>query len=268
MPNAFGPQRVNFAPDDGLWVAEHPVTELIPLLMDPINWVKTKGEEAFELLPNFVIHIYPRVNGDAAGEGQMLIQGIDKTNLITIQPSASGASAFRAAVLAGLEGTHHEGWPSPKVQQDAQQLGSEDFGKRFFASVCLDEEGDGGKAFVHFQVFKKTEGESDESARFRKARRMAEVHLAAIKDPEFFHKNVRDPLTQVKPEVLRRGANRLEPLPDDGNPIVLESTPSETTIPMIICASGPGDEACEILVARYKAGQISYEAAYFKPYAE
>lgn len=271
----FGPQRATFSVDDGLWIAEYPVSELLNIIADPVKWVKGDPElegnsESFTLLPNYMIHIFPTLPAPEGQPSKILVQGIDKTNVITIQPVGKALRDFSRNVDAALGGMQVAGWPDPDLTSSVQAfMSAPRLDDDFFATVCMDESEETGAAFLHFQVFRPKPDLNQKQNSFLRAATAAQFHLDVVETKDFFSKGLEEVLEKEPPQFLRRTPGGLQPMPADDT-IRVTSNPVDTPLPIIILGTeGDTGVACEILVANYLAGDrtYTYQQVYYKPYA-
>lgn len=270
MATMFGPKGIDFSPDDALWVAERPVSELIEIMFDPVKWAATRADEYHDLRSPYVIRIQPIDPGNDPTD-TILIQGIDRTNVLTIQPSPDAAKFLEAAFVGAIEGNAAAWWPKgDDMKTIVSEMGAlpKAVENGFFTTLCLDETGTQGKAFIHFPVFVPEAGMAKEDVLFRKSTAVSQFHLNAARDPLHLHNAVMAGANAGGLRVFKKNGDTMARTMDFDRENLPKFLEPVSHIPLLYCGeTGSSQEACEILVARYKNGEIKYEEAYCKAYA-
>lgn len=258
--------------DDKLWVIQQAIgpENLYKLILNPEEWI-----EDFPLDPNLppdqwkfpdvkippIFTICVHVATPGVPPDHMLLQGIGGTGLMNLYlPETITASSDLKLSCKS------ENPPCP----DAASISG-----KFAAFFLLDlkpEEATGskqltGKLFLHYPIFTPMQTPDKHEAE-RRAFALAQFHLELAKK-----KNLTDVgrdkflVTTDRTAMCRVGTKLVDYIYDSAKiPHSGEGVPANTQA-VIFSEKNATREACEILVAKYLAGELTWEEAYTKPYA-
>lgn len=259
---SFGYTEEQFG-DDQIWTIQQPIgsnnlrkfiqypqawVRSIPL--DPVNPSDPPTYPKVDIPSPFVINVHVRTPG--IPKDHMFIQGIGGTNVINLYlPEVITAASDQSAPPAGA----------------ANITGAID------ALLVLDRDPDApsvenlkGKVFVHYPIFTPKDP-FDPSEPERRAFNIADFHLNLARDYSIT-KVGQAKFVLAKKTAKWRDGNKL--VKYAGNADLIPATrfwTHKVTQAAISSENNASREACEILVAMYEAGQITWEEAYTKPYA-
>jgi hypothetical protein len=249
--------------DDQIWTMQQPIggNNLRKLIQYPQAWVRSIPVEPdkpgdpvtypkVDIPSPFVINVHVRTPG--IPPDHMFIQGIGGTNVINL---------YLPEVITDAS---EQDSPPP---DGAPVVGAID------ALLVLDRDPDApssedlkGKVFVHYPIFSPKDA-FDPAEPERRAYSIAEFHLNLARNYDIT--KVGEAKFELATKTAKwRDGNKL--VKYTGNAADIPATrywTHKVTQAAISSENNASREACEILVAQYEAGLITWEEAYTKPYA-
>lgn len=276
MSIQFFPKSVPFAAGDPLWVAELPLETIFSFFCDPVGWLADKSHpEQHVLTSPFVIAIEELFAAGSSVGDSLLLQGIDNTNLVTLCAAPGSAEKLFALIKSKKKKLLSEPFLGI-VENQLAPFGSyrsfvgSFFGKDLEITVVDDAKGI-GRAFIHFPLWKLADASDPKDPKrstIEKHTWLAFFHLLAATDAKFLDAVLSTGTITKAPNHMVSSSGSLKA----GSPITAKSivfVPRNATVPLLYSDGKPDDEAaCEMLVAAYNNGQISYSQAFCKPYAQ
>jgi len=290
--SSYSPEYLTLS-EDPLWIAKQPVGELLSILVNPVQWCLNYGHV---LSDPFTISIQGLMldTADTLADS-ILIQSIDKTGLMTIQASDQTSQSLNT-YLANLDKNFDLDAedavlpfggmiPLPvikvliKLAQDSKDgFDGDKFKNRPIDITAVEDE---GRAFAHLQIWTADATADDPTNLASKLYDVAQFHVYCATQAGY--------LDDVLNSAIPNANTQIRVLPTVGgtpNSSVDASTfdfsGAGDTVPMLYLGSTldklddiqkgkrktllDSNVACELLVAEYEAGEITYAQAYSKPY--
>jgi len=288
MGNDFGPEGIPFATNDHLWVAQKPLGKLFTLFYNSRKWVETENSAQKHILKkNHVICMRASSAGLVPADLDFLVQGIDGTNLLTVQVSPGSAQLIFDALSAvplltrGALRTFSVGMMGIElallriIVSLLRPYASLDAFKATFYNLDLDitvcEDGSGeGRAFIHFPVWDASMSTSTDPKilKLEKQFWVAFFHLCAVEDATFLDNVLSTGKVKTRVPRFTRAANGTMRADSPVLGTNIKFIPQNRTAPFVFLGTEPNtEEACEMLVAAYNnGGDVSYEEAFCKAY--
>lgn len=269
MPELL-PRSTPLSDDDLLWVAEIPASQLAEVFKDPVTWVRTKNpNEPHYLISPFTICVERLNSGIGQDSENLLIQGIDGTNILTVLSAPRNAvnmlNNFREGDLVGFTDKHIEAVHNLFAPYESLDAFAASFHQQNLQVTTCEGSNGHGRAYAHFEVWKPNPDHDPELQIVEKHHWLGLFHLAASTEPTFFDKVLTTGLQEVKRFEPRQGTLQ-QRAPVRGEKIKFR--PQAGTIPLVYLGGVSSNEtACEMLVMELTPEGAIPQQAINKPYA-